>query len=301
MTDDGLFGDRLVKLFPMIERPNSGVVRSLQRGTFAAVRMTYSGTDRSPTLPSPCDEAFALCLRLRHQRAEAWVDGRHVRKGVQKDETSVYDLRCETIVRFHDPFDFLYLYLPHDALSELAAELGISHIQYEIATGASIFDPIVAQLGACLLPAVEKPHEANELFVGYVAMALNAHFIREYSTSRPNGRCRRSGLAPWQLRTAKELMRANLDGELPLVRLASACGLSAAHFARAFRVSTGTPPHRWLMDQRIEQAKCLLMDSTLSLTEIAIKCGFADQSHFTRVFSSAMGATPGRWRLSRKE
>ena len=95
-------------------------------------------------------------------------------------------------------------------------------------------------------------------------------------------------------------MRANLDGELPLVRIASECGLSAAHFARAFRVSTGTPPHRWLMDQRIEQSKCLLMDSTLSLTEIAIKCGFADQSHFTRAFSSAMGATPGRWRLNRK-
>ena len=131
-------------------------------------------------------------------------------------------------------------------------------------------------------------------------MALNAHFLLEYSSSRPNGRYQRSGVAPWQLRTAKELMRANLDGELPLVRIASECGLSAAHFARAFRVSTGTPPHRWLMDQRIEQSKCLLMDSTLSLTEIAIKCGFADQSHFTRAFSSAMGATPGRWRLNRK-
>ncbi|WFU37431.1 AraC family transcriptional regulator [Bradyrhizobium sp. CB82] len=300
MTDDGLYGDRLAKLFPMIQSPNSGIVKSLQRGKFAAVRMAYSGPVHDPTLPSPPDEAFALCLRLRHQRAESWIDGRHARKGAQKDETSVYDLRCETVVRFQDPFDFLYLYLPHNALSELAAELGVGHIQYDIASGTNIFDPVVAHLGACLLPALEKPHEANELFVGHVAMALNAHFLREYSSSRPETRAQRSGLAPWQLRTAKELMRANLDGALPLARIASECGLSAAHFARAFRVSTGTPPHRWLMDQRIEQSKCLLVDSTLSLTEIAIKCGFSDQSHFTRAFSSAVGATPGRWRLSRK-
>ena len=178
MTDDGLFGDRLVKLFPMIQRPNLGVVRSLQRGTFAAVRMTYSGTDRSPTLPSPCDEAFALCLRLRHQRAEAWVDGRHARKGVQKGETSVYDLRCETIVRFHDPFDFLYLYLPHNALSELAAELGISRIQYEIATGTSIFDPIVAQLGARLLPAVEKQTSCLSAMSRWRSMLISSESIR---------------------------------------------------------------------------------------------------------------------------
>ena len=62
----------------------------------------------------------------------------------------------------------------------------------------------------------------------------------------------------------------------------------------------GAPPHRWLMNQRIKQSKALLLDPTLSLTEIATKCGFADQSHFTRSFSAAVGATPGRWRLIRK-
>ena len=54
------------------------------------------------------------------------------------------------------------------------------------------------------------------------------------------------------------------------------------------------------MNQRVEESKALLLNSTLSLTEIAIKCGFADQSHFTRSFAAAVGATPGRWRLIRK-
>jgi len=176
MTDEGLYGDRLAKLFPMIRDPNSGLVKSLQKGTFAAVRMAYSGPVGDPTLPSPPDEAFALCLRLRHQRAETWLDGRYAPKGALKDETSIYDLRCETIVHFYDPFDFLYLYLPHNALSELANELEVGRVQYEVASGANFLDPIVVHLGRCLLPALERPQEANELFVGHVAIFARRQF-----------------------------------------------------------------------------------------------------------------------------
>ncbi|UQE03611.1 AraC family transcriptional regulator [Bradyrhizobium japonicum] len=216
-----------------------------------------------------------------------------------KDEASIYDLRCETVVRFQDPFDFIYLYLPHSTLSGVAAELDAARVQFDVATGTSIRDPIVTHLSKCLLPALERPNEANELFVGYVAMALNTHFLRKYTSILPPDRLRRSGLTAWQLRIAKDMIRANLDGEVSLARIAHECGQSAAHFARAFKVSTGTPPHRWLMDQRIEESKSLLIGSSLSLSDVAIRCGFSDQSHFTRAFSARMGTTPGRWRLAR--
>ncbi|SFI54359.1 AraC family transcriptional regulator [Bradyrhizobium sp. Gha] len=299
MNDVGLYGDRLAKLFGMIEQPRTGLVKSLQKGTFAAVRLTHFGQDSNPTLPSPPDEAFAVCLRLRNQRAESWIDGRHAPKGSLMDEASIYDLRCETVVRFQDPFDFVYLYLPHSALSGVATELDAPRVQFDVGTGTTIRDPIVTHLGKSLLPALERPHEANELFVGYVAMALNTHFLHKYTSILAPDRLRRSGLTAWQLRIAKDTMRAHLDGEVSLARIASECGLSAAHFSRAFKVSTGTPPHRWLIDQRIEESKALLIGSSLSLTEIAIRCGFADQSHFTRAFSARTGTTPGRWRLAR--
>jgi AraC-like DNA-binding protein len=106
----------------------------------------------------------------------------------------------------------------------------------------------------------------------------------------------RGGLAPWQARRAKELLNANLDGKLPLSQLAEECGLSTRHFARAFRQSTGVPPHRWLLSRRVERAKELLHDAALSLAEIALACGFADQSHFTRTFTTLVGLSPGLWR-----
>jgi AraC-like DNA-binding protein len=83
---------------------------------------------------------------------------------------------------------------------------------------------------------------------------------------------------------------------MSLSEVADVCGLSPNYFARAFKQSVGTPPHRWLLLQRVLRAKSLLRDARFSLSDIAVACGFADQSHFTRVFTSIVGASPGAWR-----
>jgi transcriptional regulator GlxA family with amidase domain len=92
------------------------------------------------------------------------------------------------------------------------------------------------------------------------------------------------------------MMRSRLDEAVPLAELASALSLSPSHFARAFKQTMGQPPHRWLMEQRIDKAKQLLIGTTQSLGEIALVCGFADQSHFTRIFSRVTHSSPGAWR-----
>jgi AraC-like DNA-binding protein len=106
----------------------------------------------------------------------------------------------------------------------------------------------------------------------------------------------RGGLAPWQLKRAEALMSENLSVQVPLGQVAEECGLSVRHLARAFRQSTGVPPHRWLLDRRVERAKELLPDSKLSLSDVALACGFGDQSHFTRTFTAAVRLSPGLWR-----
>ena len=105
-----------------------------------------------------------------------------------------------------------------------------------------------------------------------------------------------SGLAPWQLRRAKEIMLRNLSEPSPMQQVAQACKLSIGHFSRGFKVSTGVPPHRWLLTARVEKAKRMLAGSLTPLVEIAGTCGFADQSHFSRVFADRVGSSPGVWR-----
>ncbi|WP_227310624.1 helix-turn-helix domain-containing protein [Acidisoma cellulosilyticum] len=91
-------------------------------------------------------------------------------------------------------------------------------------------------------------------------------------------------------------MESRLEGDISFADVARECRLSRSHFARAFKQSTGFPPHRWLQQRRVEHARDLLLKDKLTLAEIAVRCGFADQSHFNRVFLSHAGTTPGTWR-----
>jgi AraC family transcriptional regulator len=161
-------------------------------------------------------------------------------------------------------------------------------------------DPVVHHLGLCLDTARSRPSEMSPVCADHIASALEAYLRQAHNIVSLPPPAVRGGLAPWQLRQAKQILISRLDEPISLAELARACKLSPGHFARAFRQTTGQPPHRWLMVQRIEKAKQLLVDSTLSLAQIAQKCGFADQSHFTRVFAQLVQSSPGQWRRHRR-
>jgi AraC family transcriptional regulator len=191
-------------------------------------------------------------------------------------------------------FNFL---IPRAAFDQLADEHGADRIvELDVKAGVAAGDPIVLHLGNCLMPAIERHAEANNQFVDRVTAALNIHFARVYGGMHLPRPFVSGGLTPYQLRLARDMINANLDGELSLEKIARACKLSVSHFARAFTRSTGVSPHRWLMQRRVDAAKDMLLTTGGSLVEISLKCGFSDQSHFTRVFAEATGETPGRWR-----
>src|SRR6266851_2895870 len=96
-------------------------------------------------------------------------------------------------------------------------------------------------------------------------------------------------------RVAWDSLHNNLDlrlyvrqGERPPVGFdkrtdpAQLAGLSQSQFARAFKASTGLPPYKWRLHNRIKRTQEMLLNSNNSLSEIALHYGFADQSHFTK-------------------
>jgi transcriptional regulator GlxA family with amidase domain len=106
---------------------------------------------------------------------------------------------------------------------------------------------------------------------------------------------RRGGLAPWQVRRVTDYMTEHVADSVPLEELAAQTGLSSSQFRRAFKLSTGISPHRWQTRLRILEAQELLREGDLSLADLSLATGFAEQSHFSRVFKEVVGVSPGAW------
>jgi transcriptional regulator GlxA family with amidase domain len=107
----------------------------------------------------------------------------------------------------------------------------------------------------------------------------------------------RGGLSPKTLRRVQDHIAANLGQKITNEALAQVANLSPSHFARAFKDSQGVAPHRYILECRVERTQELLA-TELSLSEIAVEVGFADQSHLTRWFREFVGVTPGGYRWS---
>ena len=103
------------------------------------------------------------------------------------------------------------------------------------------------------------------------------------------------GREPWAVACAKQMLADRLIEPPSLEELAAAVNLSPFHFARVFRRATGLPPHAWLKQRRLEQARVLLKTGCTAVT-VATQLGFADQSHLSRQFKQVYGVSPGEYR-----
>jgi AraC family transcriptional regulator len=297
MREQGAYGDQLARVFGMRDAP--ALVTHVLRKSRMAVTDIRCPQNFGRTASIPREDAYLVALQMRswHDH-DLFLDGRRCPPArVVAGATCIYDLRRDPVWVVRDPCHAVMLYLPCAALNAVAHEAGqprVGELRHQ--PGVGIEDPVVRHLLSALLPFTARPEEAPAMLLDNVALALGAHIAQVYGGMPAVRGIPRGGLAPWQERRAKELMSAALNEEIPLGRLAAECGLSVQHFARAFRQSTGTPPHRWLLKQRVDRAKTLLTDRGVSLADIAVSCGFADQSHFTRIFTAMVGVSPGAWR-----
>ena len=108
----------------------------------------------------------------------------------------------------------------------------------------------------------------------------------------------RGALDARRLDRVKEFIDAHISEDLTIDTLANEVYLSPFHFARAFKAATGSAPHRYITDRRIERAKALIAEGRLPLADIAYICGFSSQAHLTRWFKRIVGATPGAYRAT---
>jgi AraC family transcriptional regulator len=298
MTQAGVYGHRLGRRLQLQDAP-SLITRSLRSAELAVTETRNDDPvpDLSGSLPS--EDAYLVSLKFRdYPDCECWERGRCVNKtDVHGGATYLYDLKRDPRYVIDKPFHSMFFYLPRSALDDIAEQAGalrVDELAYQPGIGHD--DAVVRHIGAAFLEGLRRSDETNQLFIDHMMLAFTAHVAQTYGGLRRITEPARGGLAQWQAKRACERLESDLGGRLRLQKIAAEFGLSVSHFSRAFRISTGLPPHQWLLRQRVKTAKQLMTDRARPLSEIAISAGFANQSHFTRVFSAAVGVSPAAWR-----
>ena len=109
------------------------------------------------------------------------------------------------------------------------------------------------------------------------------------------------GLASWQARRLALFVDARLDRPIRLKELAEVSKLSTAYFCRAFKRTFNETPHSYIVRRRLNKAETLMLTSDFALSDIAARCGFADQAHLCKLFRQQYARSPAAWRRERTE
>lgn len=153
---------------------------------------------------------------------------------------------------------------------------------------------LLEELGQVLLDCLRLPRscvKTQQNILGAVR-----HCALEAGWNEISAQSATALLPPWQEEIAVTMLSSSEWEPVTISHVAQACGMTATQFTRAFKAHFGVSPKRWRLWQRIEKAKKMMLETTLSLTDIACECGFAEHSHFTHAFVKLIGQSPRAWR-----
>jgi AraC family transcriptional regulator len=281
--------------------PPTVLARTASVSPIGFTRLKSERVGYTRTKDMPTEDAFAIHVQLQPSAMDLWIDGKRRPATTNvPGATFLFDLRSETVCEIHSPFDNVRFYISQASLDELAFDQGMRPTKGLLLSAWGSQDKVLFGLANALLDHVERAEERSALFIDHIALAFHAHLIETYGNLAVPVLPGPGKLSPRQLRRVLDFMVAHLIDDPTIAELAEQCGLSSGYFARAFRQTTGVTPHRWLIQKRVERARALLLQSALRLVDIALACGFVDQSHFTRVFTRFEGDSPGRWRQTHR-
>jgi AraC family transcriptional regulator len=186
--------------------------------------------------------------------------------------------------------------LAPDFLKRMAHESGMKGI--ELAPQYAAFDPVIWHLGRALRGELRRDGRLDSAYLTSVATILSRHLLSTYATAVripfENG-----GLPRFKLKRAIEYVHENMVDDISFRDVAAHLRMSAYHFARMFKQSTGESPHRYIVRCRIERAKALLSEARLPISDVAFEVGYKSQSHFTTCFGRLTGVTPAAFRAGK--
>ena len=148
--------------------------------------------------------------------------------------------------------------------------------------------------------AVRQLQHSEQVAQGTILEATS--LLRKQIDSEPRQELPDGGgrLLAWQARKVREYIDSHIAGPVLVADLCALIERSEAHFSRSFKGTFGESPHAFVIRRRLELAAQYMLQTDVSLRDIALRCGFTDQAHLCKHFRLSTGQTPAAWRRARR-
>jgi AraC family transcriptional regulator len=221
-------------------------------------------------------------------KANCWCDGRRRISLQSHGDAGVVPVGLDGVWTDDGDCTLLSVWFSDGFIQHAADDLGIAASRARIQPRFQWRDKRVEHLGLALLGELEADDPSNALYAESLCTAL---VVRMISSVPALGRQRQT-FAPGVARRVVDFVDAHLDERLLLSDLAAVAGISVPHFKVLFRETIGMPVHQYVIGQRVDRAKQLLLPGKLSVSEAALAAGFSHPSHMAHWMKRILGVTP---------
>ena len=264
-------------------------------GNVRADLIKRTGLERQETRIAQPRHTFLMNLKGVAQRGEDFIDGRRISFSARRPGSIVYIPAASEWTGW-DEGDSTASYLLVSIEQEFAGQTfgGMACCRLaELSPWIGFRDSTIEM--ALQKIAIELRHP-DPISVTMVESQVAQLFVQMVRLNRIFHEPAKGGLSAFDLKRAVAMIESLSDDRPTLADLAREVGISRFHFCRAFKQSTGTTPHAFIAQRRLEHSADMLRSTNLSATEIAMECGFGSSSHFTIAFKRAYGASPTEFR-----
>jgi len=245
------------------------------------------------------EHTLCLSLNRRPSRVSQVIGDRRHTGLFTKGDLSIAPAGSLLFCQWNEEDQYLRIRIASEFLHQVAQEtIEIDPDRLQLLSEFRSRNAQIEQIGTMLLAELKHGGPAGRLYVESLTNVLAVHLLRNYSAAQPCVAPYKGGLSDRQLLQVTDYINAHLAEDIKLTDLAQLVGISQFHFSRLFKQSIGVPPHQYVLQQRLEQAKQLLKETELPVMEIALLCGFSSHSHLGKWFRQHTGMTPKVYRVS---
>ncbi|MEM7084043.1 MAG: AraC family transcriptional regulator [Pseudomonadota bacterium] len=237
-----------------------------------------------------------LNLKKEPHRVENWRDGEHRDFLFHQNEIIVTPAGVESGWRWHAVSSVIVVTLDPKKFEQFAqSEVGLLLADTQLRDLPLFEDADICQAGIALKDALASREPGSDLMFESLARVFLVKLIQRYGLQEDAYRFSKRFTAD-HYRRVLQFVASRYGQSMTVEELAGVAGLSTSHFSHLFKQTIGSSPMQFVMRYRVEQAKKRLSSHELPLIDIAMACGFSDQSHFSRQFKQVEGVSPSRYR-----